>query len=131
MATWNGSTSDSILNGYLAGIRSAEYGKEARSSMAGALDRCYQLAVIKAGGAKNGVTSAAIAVHTARIKNAVYGEEVRDALKMGLQLVFSARGISVSSTMSSILTGMIDAQTGEDLKNYILRSIVRCYQEVA
>ena len=130
MAIYNGTTNDTVLNSYLAAIRSAEYGKDARSGMAASVERCYQLAVIKAGGARNGITSAHIAEHSALIRSAVFGEEVRDALKMGLQLVYSARGVSPSSTANSIFDQLIYAQTGEDLKNNILMSIVRCCQEV-
>lgn len=130
MAIYTGNSNDTVLNSYLAAIRSAEYGKDARSGMAASVERCYELAVQRAGGAKNGVTKAKIQVHTTRIRNAVFGEEVRDALKMGLQLVYSARGVSPSSIANTELTALIDAQTGEDLKNGILKTIVRCCQEV-
>ena len=130
MAIYTGTTGDNVLDSYLSAIRSAEYGKDARSPMAASVIRCYDLAIIKAGGPKNGVTLASIQVHTNRIQNAVFGEEVRDALKMGLQLVYSARGVSPSATANSIFNNLIYAQTGEDLKNGILQSIVRCCQEV-
>ena len=130
MAYVNVTTSDSILNGYLAALKSAEFGSEARPLLANAVERCYYLAVLKAGSAKNGVTRSVIDVHINRIKNAVYGEEVRDALKTGLTLCYSARGISLSSTENGYLTAMINAQLAEDLMNGFLRSIARCCQDV-
>lgn len=128
MSIYNGRTSDDVLNGYLGIIRLAECGKDARSAMANSVQRCYELAKIKVGGAL--VPQSSISEHTNRILNAYFGEEVRDALKMGLQLCFTARAVSPSSSMNTILTNLIDAQTGEDLKNQILMSIVRCCQEV-
>ena len=128
MSIYNGRTSDDVLNGYLGIIRLAECGKDARSAMANSVQRCYELAKIKVGGAL--VPQSSISEHTNRILNAYFGEEVRDALKTGLQLCFIARAVSPSSSMNTILTNLIDAQTGEDLKNQILMSIVRCCQEV-
>lgn len=128
MSIYNGRTSDDVLNGYLGIIRLAECGKDARSAMANSVQRCYELAKIKVGGAL--VPQSSISEHTNRILNAYFGEEVRDALKTGLQLCFTARAVSPSSSMNTILTNLIDAQTGEDLKNQILMSIVRCCQEV-
>lgn len=130
MAIYDGKTGDKLLDSNLSAIVSAQNGKEARSPMASAIERCYDVAVVKAGGAQNNVTKAKVVVHSNRVRNAIYGEEVRDALKMGLQLVFSARGKSPSATATSIFNSLIAAQTGEDLKNNILKSIVRCYQEV-
>lgn len=130
MAISTATSSDSLLNAHLGIIRSADTGRDARSAMANALDRCYVRAVQKAGWARNGVTRAVIDVHINRIRNAVFGEEVRDALKTGLTLCYSARGISMSSTETTNLTNLINAQTGEDLKNGILNSIVRCCQDV-
>ena len=130
MAVYNGTSSDSLLNNHLSIIRTADYGSQARASIANAVDRCYTLAVIKAGYARNGVTRAVINEHINRIRNAVFGEEVRDALKTGLTLCYSARGISLSSAEQTYLTNLINAQIGEDLKNYILRSFVQCCQDV-
>ena len=130
MAIYSGNTNDSTINAYLSAIRSAEYGKDARSPMALAIMRCYSLAIVKAGGPQNGVTNAAVTEHANRVRNAVFGEEVRDALKMGLQLCYSARGVTPSSSANTIFNNLIGAQTGEDLKNGILMSIVRCVQEV-
>lgn len=128
MSIYQGNTSDDFLNGCLGLIRTAEYGKDARAGMANSVQRCYELAKIKVGATN--VSQAAITEHTNRIRNAYFGEEVRDALRTGLLLCFTARAVSPSSTMTSYLTKLIDAQTGEDLKNYILMSIVRCCQEV-
>lgn len=128
MSIYNGKSNDDVLNTYLAVIRIAESGKDARASMANSVQRCYELAKIKAGATS--VSQAAITEHTNRIKNAYFGEEVRDALKMGLQLCYTARGITPSTTASTLFNNLIDAQTGEALKNGILQCIVRCCQEV-
>lgn len=129
MPIYNGTTNDRTLNSYLSSIRGAEYGKNARSAMANAVQRCYELAKIKVG--QTLVPQSSITEHTNRIKNAVYGEEVRDALKMGLALCYQARDISVTGTENTYFTNLIDAQTGEDLKNSILRCIVKCCQDVS
>ena len=130
MAIYNGTTSDPVLNGYLAGIRFGRYGKDVRSDIAMSAERCYQLAITRVGGTKYGVTSAHIAEHTSRIRTAVFGEEVRDAIKTVLTLCYTARGKSVPSAENTIFTNMINAQTGEDLKNGILMAIVKCCQDV-
>lgn len=128
MAIYTGDSSDSVLNSYLGVIRSAEYGKDARSAMANSVQRCYELAKIKSGSAT--VSQSLITEHTNRIKNAVFGEEVRDALKTGLTLCYDARGISVPSTETTYFNNLINAQIGEDLKNGILLSIVKCCNDV-
>lgn len=130
MAYINVTTSDSILNGYLASLKSSRFGDQARSPLANSLDRCYTLAILKAGSPRGGVTRAVINEHINRIRNAVYGEEVRDALKTGLTLCYSARGISLSGTENTYLTNMINAQLGEDLMNSFLRVIARCCQDI-
>ena len=130
MAISNVTSSDSILNAYLGIIRSAYTGRDARSAMADAVNRCYVCAVQKAGGAKNGVTRSVINVHIDRIRNAVFGEEVRDALKTGLTLCYSARDKSVPSAETTYFNNLITAQTGEDLKNGILNSIAKCCRDV-
>lgn len=130
MAIYSTPVNDGTLENYMTAIRTAEYGKDARSPMAQALMRCYNLAIVKAGGPQNGVTTNAVNTHANRIRNAVFGEEVRDALKMGLQLVYSARGITPSSSANNVFTRLIEAQTGEELKNGILESIAVCCREV-
>lgn len=130
MAIYSTPTGDNVLDSYMSSIVSARYGKDARASMAMAVMRCYSVAIVKAGGPQNGVTSAMVTVHADRIRNAVFGEEVRDALKMGLQLCCSARGKTPSTAMNNAFTRLIDAQTGEELKNGILESIAICYREV-
>lgn len=128
MSIYTGKSNDDVLNTFLAVIRIAESGKDARAPIANSVQRCYELAKIRVGATN--VSQAAITEHTNRIRNAYFGDEVRDALKTGLQLCFTARAVSPSSSMNTILTNLIDAQTGEDLKNQILMSIVRCCQEV-
>lgn len=128
MAIYTGNSSDSVLNSYLDAIRSAEYGKEARSAMANSVQRCYELAKNRSG--SEAVPQSSITEHTNRIKKAVFGEEVRDALKMGLTLCYAARGISVTSTETTYFNNLINAQTGEALKNGILRSIVKCCNDI-
>ena len=128
MSIYNGRTSDDVLNGYLGIIRLAECGKDARSAMANSVQRCYELAKIKVGGAL--VPQSSISEHTNRILSAYFGEEVRDALKTGLQLCYTARNITPSATANSLFNQLIEAQTGEGLKNGILMCIVRCCQEV-
>lgn len=123
-------SSDARLNGYLDVIYVAEYGKNARSAMAHAIDRCYRIVLTKVGTPRNGVTQAAIDIHKNRVLNAVFGEEVRDALRAGLTLCYSARGISVTSAENTNFTNLINAQTGEDLKTAILNSIERCCRDV-
>lgn len=130
MSIYNGTSSDSLLNGYLSSIWSAETGKDARASMAGALERLYTIVLIKVGSPRNGITKADILEHVDRIRNAVFGEEVRDAFKTGIQLCYSARGITMSSNEQSFLDSLIESQLGEDLKNAILKSIVQCCQDV-
>ncbi len=124
-------TGDGTLDACLSMIRAAEYGKDARVPVAQAVTRCYELAVIRAGGPQNGVTSAAVNVHANRIRNAYFGEEVRDAIVAGLRLCYEARGASPSASASNIFSRLIEAQTGEDLKNGILRSVVFCGREVS
>lgn len=128
MAIYTGQTSDTIINGCLVTIRSAEYGKDARSAMANSVQRCYELAKLRAGSVS--VPQSSITEHTLRIRNAVFGEEVRDALKTGLELCYEACGINVSSAESTYFNNLINAQTGEDLKNEILRCIVKCCQDI-
>lgn len=128
MSVYTGTTNDDVLNAQLAVIRQAENGKDARAAMAVSVQRCYELAKIRTGMVL--VSQASITEHTNRIRNAYFGEEVRDALKMGLQLCYTARNVAPSSTANAIFTQLIDAQTGEALKNGILMSIVRCCQEV-
>lgn len=128
MAIYNGKTSDSVLNGYLSSIRGAEYGSDARAPMANSVQRCYELAKLKVG--QTLVPQTSITTHTNRIRNAVFGEEVRDALKMGLALCYQARNIAVTSAETTYFNNLISAQTGEDLKNGILRCIVKCCQDV-
>lgn len=130
MSIYSGASSDSILNMYIDGIRSAEFGKDARTSMANAIDRLYSIVLAKLGSPRNGVTRDVINEHINRIRNAVFGEEVRDAFRTAIQLCYSARGISVSGAEQSILNNLINSQLSEDLKNAILQSIVRCCQDV-
>ena len=130
MAIDSVTTPDSLVNSYIGIIRSAEFGRDARSAMANSVDRCYTIAVIRAGGPKNGVTRDKIDEHIERIRTAVYGEEVRDALRTGIVLCYSARGIDQTNTIINYLANLIDAQRSEDLKNAILRSIAQCCQDV-
>lgn len=123
-------TTDSLLNNCLSQISAAANGRDARSGIVSAIDRCYSLAVIRAGSPKNGITRSVINVHLNRIRNAVFGEEVRDAIRTALRQCYSARGISVSSAANSAMNAMIEAQTGPDLKATILESIARCGQDV-
>ena len=130
MAVSTMKSGDSLLNAHLGIIRSADSGRDARAAMADSLDRCYVRAITKAGGAKNGVTRSVINVHIDRIRTAVFGEEVRDALKTGLTLCYSARGISMTSDETTYLNNLINAQTGEALKNGIINSIAKCCKDV-
>ena len=123
-------TTDALLNNCLGIIRAAANGRDARAGIASAVDRCYSLAVARAGSPKNGITRSVINVHINRIRNAVFGEEVRDALRTALRQCYSARGISVSSAANSSMNAMIEAQTGPALKETILESIARCGQDV-
>lgn len=130
MAISNVTSSDSLLNAHLGIIRTSDTGSEARKAIADSVDRCYARAIQRAGWAHNNVTRAVIDVHINRIRNAIFGEEVRDALRTGLSLCYSARGISMSSAENTNLDNLINAQTGEDLKNGILESIARCCRDV-
>lgn len=130
MAIYNGQSSDGILNGYISSIRSAEFGKDARAPIANAVDRLYAVVLVKVDSPRNGVSRTVINEHINRIRTAVFGEEVRDALRTCIQLCYSARGISISSTEQGYLNDLINAQLSENFKNAILRSIVRCYQDV-
>lgn len=130
MSIYNGQSSDGVLNGYLSMIRGAEYGRDARSPIAMAVQRCYEIANERISSQHN-VPQSAITEHTNRIRNAVFGEEVRDALKMGLQVVYAAAGVSIPNIENNYFNEMIDARTGEDLKNGILHSIIRCCQDVS
>lgn len=130
MAIVNVSTTDSYVNSYLAVIRGAEYGREVRSSIASAVDRCYRLALLKAGKAYNTTTAAVINEHLNRIRNAVFGEEVRDAIRTGIEKCYTARNKAISTAENNYLTSLIEAQTAEDLLNAILRSIALCCTEV-
>ena len=130
MAISNITSPDSVLNVYLGIIRSANTGKDARSAISSAVDRCYVCAVQKAGGAKNGITKSVINVHISRINNAVFGEEVRDALMTALTLCYSARDISIPNTENTYFNNLMKAQTGEELKNGILNSIAKCCRDV-
>lgn len=123
---------DNAINGFINVIAAAERGRNARSALAGAVERCYTLAVRKAGGiAQNGVTESMVNEHVDRISTAVFGEEVRDALRTGLLLCYSARGVSpVPQSETAYLKQLIDAQTGEDLKNAIMLTIATCCQDV-
>lgn len=129
MAIYTGQTSDNTVNGCLSSIRAAEYGMDARAPMANAIQRCYELAKIKAGSAV--VPQASVTAQTNRVRNEVYGDDVRDAFRNGILLCYQARKISVTSAETGYLNNMIYAQTGEDLKNNILRSIVKCCQDVS
>lgn len=129
MAIYTGQTNDSTVNGCLSSIRSADYGSDARSAMANAIQRCYELAKSKAGTVA--VPQADVTTQTNRVRNEVYGDDVRDAFRNGILLCYQARIISVTSAETGYLNNMIYAQTGEDLKNNILRSIVKCYQDVS
>lgn len=129
MAIYTGQTNDSTINGHLSSIRGAEYGINARAAMAAAIQRCYELAKIKAGATH--VAQSTITAQTNRVRNEVYGDNVRDAFRNGITLCYQARGISVTSAETGYLNNMIYAQTGEDLKNNILRSIVKCCQDVS
>lgn len=130
MAIVNISTQDPLLNQYLTSITAGEYGRDIRSPLASAVERCYDLAVMRAGGVINGVFFTDIKEHSDRIRTAAFGEEVRDALKTGLILSFTARGINPSTEMNNLFVSLMDAQTGEDLKNNILLCVGRCGQEV-
>lgn len=130
MAVITTNSSDSELNSHLIPIRAAKYGKDIRTPLSSAVERLYAIVLIKVGTPKNGVTKAKITEHTNRIKNAVFGEEVRDAFKTAIQLCYSARGISISSAENTNLTNLMDAQKGEDLKNSILRVLIKCCQDV-
>lgn len=122
-------TSDSIVNGCLTMILSARFGRDARAPMSNAVDRCYNIAIQKSG-VTHGVTRAKMNEHLNRIENAVFGEEVRDALKTALTMCYTARGESMSSAESGYLTDLIQAQTAEDFKNAILKSISKCCRDV-
>lgn len=128
MSIYNGNANDEKVNQYLATIRQAEQGKGARSAMANAVQRCYELAKIRVGTVP--VSQSTITEHTDRIRNAYFGEEVRDALKTGLYLCYTTRGISHSTSADLAFSKLTDAQTGEDLKNGILMSICKCCLEV-
>lgn len=130
MAIVDVSTSDSYVNSYLAAIRRVEYGREARAPIASALDRCYRLALMKAGKTYNTTTAAIINEHLNRIRTAIFGEEVRDAIRTGIEKCYAARNKSISTAENNYLTSLIEAQTAEDLLNAILRSIALCCTEV-
>lgn len=129
MAIYTGKTSDSTINGHLFTIRNAEFGIDARTPMASSIQRCYELAKIKAGATN--VPQSTITTQTNRIKSEAYGDDVRDAFNNGILLCYQSRGIDVPSAQTGILNTVMQAQTGEDLKNGILRSIVKCYQDVS
>mgnify|MGYP007013873481 CR=1 FL=1 len=122
------STGDSLLNGILDRIRAPEYGKDLRSPLVDAVNRCFTLAILRTGSPRNGVTRDAINEHVARIRTAYYGEEVRDALKTVLILCHAAGDLEVSSAENNFLNQMIEAQTGEDIRNGMLNSIAGCGQ---
>lgn len=122
--------SDSRLNNYIKTIRYAEYGKDMRSPLSNSVERLYAIVLTKPGTPKNGVTKDIINVHVNRIRTAVFGEEVRDALITGIELCYSARGISQSSSIVAYLNSLRNAQKAEDLKNAIIQSIARCCQDV-
>jgi len=130
MSIYSGQSSDTILNGYLSYIRSAEFGEDARAPIANAVNRLYAIVLTKVSSPRNGVTRTVINEHISRVQTAVFGEEVRDALRTLIQLCYSARGISVSSTEQGCLNNLINAQFGEDFKNAILRSIVQCCRDI-
>lgn len=130
MAIVSVATSDSIINGYLGAIVSAKTGKDARPSIANAVDRLYTIVLIKIGSPRNGITREVINEHVNRIRNAVFGEEVRDAFVTAIQLCYSARGISLTSTEQMFLTNLMETQIGEELKNNFLRAIAGCCQDV-
>lgn len=115
-------TYDPKLNSYISQFQRAEYGVDARGPLANALYRCYQLAI-------NGTPSGEVLTHINRIKNAVFGEEVRDALKMGLSLCYTVKGLSVSSSENSIFQYMTECISGPDLLYYMIIAIQRCANE--
>ena len=130
MDIYTGRTNDNILNGNLSSIRTAEYGRDARASMASAIQRCFEIAKIKTGGSH--INPSLVTAAADRVRTEVYGNDVRDAFVTGITLSYQARGIDVSSSIQAdLLEGIINAQLGEDLKNNILKSIVRCYWDVA
>ena len=124
-------TNDDIVNYNLSLIRTAKNGRDARQAIANSVDRCYYWAIRRAGTTgSNRVPQSKIDEHNNRIKTAIYGEEVRDALKTCIQLCYQARGKSVPNAENTNLTNLINVQIGEDLKNAILNSIARCCQDV-
>ena len=129
MAIYTGQTDDNTINGHLSSIRTAEYGIEARAPMAAAIQRCYETAKVKAGATF--VPQSSVTAQTNRVRNEVYGDNVRDAFRNGIMLCYQARGSSLSNTETNLLNSLIYAQTGEDLKNNILKSIVQCYRDVS
>ena len=122
-------TADAQLNGYLSTIAAAKYGKDARAAMANAIQRCYVVAKIRSGSAI--VSQSAITEHTDRIRNAVFGEEVRDAFQSGILLCYTERGKPVSSPQNLFLSSFMMAKKGVDLKTYINSVLVRCYNDVS
>ena len=130
MAIYTGMSSDPTLNGYLSLIRTAEYGSDARSAMANAVQRCYQLAVEAHGGNANGISQDTISAKNNRIMHAYYGDTVRDAFADGIRSCYIARGISFTVNAGYIRNELINAQLGEELKNAIMKSIVQCCHDV-
>ena len=130
MAITTDKSTDSELNRYLDIFRRVEFGRDARSTLVSAVNRCYVLAVKRAGYPRNGVTQSVINVHLMRIDSAVFGEEVRDAIATGLELCYSARGISVNNTARQGFAAIRNCQLAEDLKNNILLALMRCCKDV-
>ena len=129
MAIYTGQTDDNTVNGSLFTIRNAEFGIDARSPMASAIRRCYELAKIKIGATL--IPQSSVDEQTNRVMNEIYGDNVRDAFRNGILLCYQARGRSVPDVELDLLNNVIYAQTGEDLKNNILKSIVKCCQDVS
>lgn len=129
MSIYQGTTTDSLLNGHLSSIRSAEYGRDARAPMASAVQRCFEIANSHASGSH--VNPYVVTEAANSVRSEVYGDNVRNAFITGLRYSYQARGISVPYVQETFFNEVIYAQLGEDLKNGILKSIVRCYQDVS
>lgn len=127
-------TGETRVDNCLKEIIAAKTGKEAREPIIGAITRCHYWAYMFNGGQPaNGATEQKLAEDSlSRIGNAVFGEDVRDAIRTGIILCYSARNKPIEKSPQGLaMVNMLGvATTGEEFKNAVLEVISRCCLDV-